>query len=110
MSDTLIRQAAHLMQEQAAAYGRLEAACAQLNTALVRGEPSVIESLTRAGEGELLKMRSRLLQLMSALTAFADARANSSEESRLSPETRELFESASGELLRVLQRKLFFVK
>src|SRR3954468_21210902 len=101
MSDTLIRQAAHLMQEQAAAYGRLEAACAQLNAALVRGEPSAIESLTRAGEGELLKMRSRLLQLMGALTAFADSRAKSPEGSQLSAETRELFESASGELLRV---------
>ena len=88
------------MQEQAAAYGRLDSACAQLSAALVRGEPSVVESLTRAGEGELLKMRSRLLQLMSALTAFADARAKSPENSKLSAETRELFESASGELLR----------
>lgn len=104
MSDTLIRQAAQLMLEQAAAYGRLDAACAQLNAALVRGEPSMIESLTRAGEGELLKMRSRLLQLMSALTAFADSRARSPEESKLTAETRGLFESASNDLLSAARR------
>lgn len=87
------------MQEQAAAYRRLDSACAQLSAALVRGEPSLIESLTRAGESELLKMRSRLLQLMSALTAFADSRARSQEDVKLAAETREQFESASSELL-----------
>ena len=61
----------------------------------------VVESLVRAGESELLKMRSRLLQLMSALTSFADSRARSPEGGKLTAETRELFESASGELLRV---------
>jgi hypothetical protein len=101
MSDSLIQQAARLMQEQSAAYQRLEAACAQLNGALVRGEPSSIESLTRAGESELLKMRSRLLQLMSTLTAFADARSKSPEATKLAAETRELFDSSSSELLRV---------
>jgi ATP-dependent Clp protease ATP-binding subunit ClpA len=100
MSDTLIQQAARLMQEQAAAYGRLNTACSQLGAALVRGEPSVIESLTRAGESEMLKMRSRLLQLMSTLTTFADARAKSPESSKLTAETRAMFESASGELTR----------
>lgn len=88
------------MQEQTAAYGRLEAASAQLGVALVRGEPSEIESMTRAGESELLKMRSRLLQLMSTLTAFADACAAAPETSKLTHETRAAFESASSELTR----------
>lgn len=101
MSDTLIQQVARLMQEQVAAYERLNTACAQLCGALVRGEPSLIESLTRAGESELLRMRSRLLQLMSALTAFSDSRAKSPDDNKLTVETRELFESASNELLRV---------
>jgi len=101
MSDTLIQQAARLMQEQVAAYQRLDGACVQLSAALVRGEPSIIESLTRAGESEMLKMRSRLLQLMSTLTAFADARATSPESNRLTPETRASFEKASTELMRV---------
>jgi hypothetical protein len=101
MSDTLIQQAARLMEEQAAAYKRLEASCSQLGAALVRGEPSVIESLTRAGESELLRMRSRLLQLMSTLTTFAEARARTPETSRLTAETRSLFESASSELTRI---------
>jgi hypothetical protein len=99
MSEALLRQAAQLMQEQAAAYRRLDAACNHLSAALVRGEPSVIESLTRAGESELLKMRSRLLQLMSVLTTFADSRARSSEGGKLAAETREIFEVASNELL-----------
>lgn len=89
------------MQEQRDAYARLDDACAQLNAALVRGEPSAIESLTRAGESEMLRMRSRLLQLMSTLTAFADSRAKSPENSKLTTETRQSFESASVDLLRV---------
>jgi ATP-dependent Clp protease ATP-binding subunit ClpA len=100
MSDTLIQQAARLMQEQTAAYRRLEAACSELGAALVQGEPSEIESMTRAGESELLKMRSRLLQLMGTLTAFADARTTSPETSKLTHETRATFEAASSELTR----------
>ena len=100
MSDELIQQAAKLMQEQAGAFARLDTACAHLSAALVSGEPRQIESLTRAGEGEMLKMRSRLLRLMSSLTAFADARAAKTEGGQLSAESRELFETASAELLR----------
>ncbi len=101
MSDELIQRAAKLMREQAAAYRQLDAACAQLGAALVRGEPSVVESLTRAGESELLRMRARLVEVMSALTAFADARASApAESSSIGAEARAMFESASGEMLR----------
>ena len=62
MLDELIQNAAKLMREQAAAYRRLDSACHQLAAALVSGQPETIESLTRAGEGELLKMRYRNLQ------------------------------------------------
>jgi hypothetical protein len=75
MSDELILQAAGLMTEQADAYGRLDAVCRQLAAALVRGEPPVVDSLTRAGESELLRMRSRLVRITLSLTSFADARA-----------------------------------
>lgn len=89
------------MREQAAAYRQLEVATGQLSAALVRGAPEAIESLTRAGEGELLRMRSRLLQIMSALTRFADARAAQSNEAlKIAPEARREFEEASSELMR----------
>ena len=88
------------MREQAAAYRQLDAACAQLSAALVRGEPSLIESVTGVGESELLRMRSRLVQIMSALTAFAEARAGAGGGGALSAETRATFESASSEMLR----------
>jgi hypothetical protein len=103
MLDDLIQNAAKLMEEQAAAYGRLDAACRQLVEALVDGKPEEIESLTRAGEGELLKMRVRLGQLMTALTAFADRRAEGDGEPALTPETRIAFRKASSELLRAAQ-------
>ncbi len=100
MADQLIQQAARLMQEQSAAYARLDAACGQVALALVRGEPGAVESLVREAEGELLKMRSRLVQLMSTLTTFSDLRARAPDGARLSAEGRALFESSSSELLR----------
>jgi hypothetical protein len=87
------------MTEQAAAYRRLDSACHQLTAALIKGQPETIESLTRAGEGELLKMRARLVQLMSALAAFADARAAGEKQATLSIETRTRFRDASRDLL-----------
>ena len=90
------------MREQAAAYRRLETATAQLSAALVRGAAGTIESLTRAGEGELLRMRSRLLQITAGLTAFAESRAQNSEKSgapALSSAARGEFETAAAELL-----------
>jgi hypothetical protein len=89
------------MREQAAAYRRLETAAAQLSAALVRGAADSIESLTRAGEGELLRMRSRLLQITAGLTAFAEARAQNAEKpgASLSASARGEFETAAAELL-----------
>ena len=103
MLDELIQNAAKLMREQAAAYRRLDSACHQLAAALVSGQPETIESLTRAGEGELLKMRARLVQMMSALASFADARTGTDRQVSLSTETRAAFRDASHELLEAAQ-------
>ena len=105
MQDDLINHAARLMREQAAAYERLQAAGAQLAASLVRGEPEVIESLARAGESELWRMRARLVELMSTLAAFADARRAATAASTpnengaaLDKQARDLFEQASNKL------------
>lgn len=99
MHDELIRKVAELMSEQSAAYARLESATEQLSAALVRGEPNTVESLTRAGESELLRMRAKLLEITSALTNFAENRAGQIEKSPLAAETREQFEAAAKKLL-----------
>lgn len=99
MTSQLIQKAAELMREQAGAYHRLDATSKQLAGALVNAGPEVIESLVRAGESELLRMRSRLVQIISALTAFADARAAAPESSLIEPTVRSAFEAASTELL-----------
>ncbi len=99
MLDQLIQNAAKLMREQATAYRRLDSACQQLCGALVGGLPDKIETLTRAGEGELLKMRVRLVELMTALSAFADRHAGNEGQPTLSQETRVAFREASSELL-----------
>jgi hypothetical protein len=104
MSDDLIRRAAELMREQAAAYARLEAATAQLGAALVGSTPEQIESLTRAGEVELLKMRARLVQVMAALGAFADARAQAATRPPVGREAREAFEAASNNLMQAARQ------
>jgi hypothetical protein len=104
MLDDLIQNAAKLMHEQAAAYGRLESACIQLGTVLVGGQPEAIESLTRAGEAEMLKMRVRLVQLMNALAVFADEHAGAAGQTTLGTETRIIFRDASSELLRVARK------
>jgi hypothetical protein len=99
MLDELVKHIAELMHEQAAAYRQLDIATTHLGTALVRGAPESIESLTRAADSTLLRMRSRLLQIMSALTKFADARASASGPVSLDPQTKRDFEAASKELL-----------
>ena len=102
MPDTHITRAAALMQEQAAAYARLDAACVHLTQVLVSGVPGQIESLTRAGESELMRMRSRLFEITKALSLFADARAAASDANRpapVTPEARAAFEAASASLL-----------
>lgn len=87
------------MTEQAVAYGRLTSAVTQLSVALVGGKPETIEALTRTGDSELLKMRSRLLQITAQLTNFADARARETEKSPLAAEARQQFETAAKSLL-----------
>ena len=99
MQDDLIRKVANLMTEQIESYSRLESATAQLTAALVRGETNSIESLTRAGEAELLRMRSRLLEITSALTNFAEIRAAQVEKSPLPTDVREKFEGSAKKLL-----------
>lgn len=99
MHDELIRKVAELMHEQTAAYARLESAAEQLSAALVRGEPKTIESLTRAGETELTRMRARLLEITSALTGFAESRARENEKSSLDSAAREQFEAAAKKIL-----------
>jgi ATP-dependent Clp protease ATP-binding subunit ClpA len=96
--ESLIRRAAELMSEQAAAYGSLERLVERLTEALVSGAAPQVESLTRAGESELNRMRARLVAVMTQLTAFADSRPEDPEQNRISPEARAAFESASNEL------------
>ncbi len=104
MQDDLIRKVAVLMSEQAAAYTRLESATNQLAGALLRGEPHTVEVLTRAGETELLRMRSRLLEITSALTNFAELRAAQTEKISLDGAAREQFEAAAKSLLEVARQ------
>jgi hypothetical protein len=99
MHDELIRKVTDLMNEQTAAYTRLKSATNLLSASLVRGEPESIESLTRAGESELLRMRSRLLEITSALTNFAELRAQENVKSTLELSLREQFDTAAKELL-----------
>lgn len=99
MHDELIRKVAELMNQQAEAYARLESATAQLSEALTRNEPSAIETLTRTGEAELLRMRSRLVEITSALTKFAEIRASESDKKPLDAQAREQFETAAKKLL-----------
>jgi len=99
MTDDLIYEAGRLMEEQVRDYGALDAACAQLAAALINGEHNAIESMTRAGEVALRQMRARLVRIIQALTAFADARADTAEHTPLSPEARARFEAASNALL-----------
>lgn len=99
MSEELVKTATRLMTEQTTDFARLEVACKHLSQALVTGEPTTIDSLTRAGEVELLRMRSRLVRIIQSLTAFAEARAAAPQTQKLTPDTRAAFESASKEML-----------
>ncbi len=87
------------MGEQTSAYSRLESATAQLSTVMMQGEPAAVETLSKAGEKELLKMRSRLLEITSALTEFAELRGRQTEKEPLNPEAREQFENSAKSLL-----------
>ena len=99
MQDELVRKVAKLMQEQAAAYGCLEAATKHLAAALARGASDSIESLTRTGDSELLRMRSRLLQITAALNSFAESRAANAQNAPIGAEAKNEFETAAKDLL-----------
>lgn len=99
MPDDFIQHAARLMREQANAYRQLNSATEMLAAALVNGAPALIASVTRAGESDLFKMRSRLVQIVSTLTAFSDQRAQSEQTIPISAEARSTFETASAELM-----------
>lgn len=99
MHDDLIQKVAGLMTEQLEAYARLESATAQLSAVLTKGDANSIESLTRAGESELLRMRSRLLEITSALTKFAEMRGGQTEKTPLATDVREQFEASAKKLL-----------
>ncbi len=87
------------MTDQHEAFARLELATAELSSAMVGGEPAVIESLARAGESELSRMRSILLKITSALTDFAEMRASQTEKLPLDPNIRNDFERSAKQLL-----------
>lgn len=99
MSSQLVYQAAKLMKEQAIAYRKLLMLCERLETVMAQGDLTQVEILTRAGEGELLSIRSRLTQLMSTLTEFAAARNAEANKASLGAEVRAEFETASNELI-----------
>jgi hypothetical protein len=99
MQDDLIQKIAKLMAEQSAAYTSLDSLTAHLISSLTKCEPGLIESLSRAGESELFRMRSRLLEITSLLTDFADIRAGQTDPATIGTETREQFEKAANALL-----------
>lgn len=101
MQDQLIQEVANLMSEQTASYKQLEAATKNLSVALTQGEPNKIENLTREGEKELLQMRSRLLDITSKLTKFAEIRAKQTENLPLEKKVREQFEESAKKLLEI---------
>lgn len=100
MQDDLIRKIAQLMTEQSAAYTSLDSLMNQLTTALTVCEPNNIEALSRAGETELMRMRSRLLDITSALTNFSEIRAHQTELLPIAADVREQFETAANELIK----------
>lgn len=97
--DGLVLQAAELMNQQAEAYDRLSTLTEQLAAALVQGAPAPVESATRLGESELLRLRARLAQIIAVLGRFADARAASPDRGPIATETRSEFERASARLM-----------
>ncbi len=87
------------MGEQTSAYIRLQLTADQLGTALVKGETDTIDSLSRSGETELMRMRARLLEIISALTEFSEMRADDPEKLPLEKFIREQFDTAAKQLI-----------
>lgn len=99
MQDELIRKIANMMVEQSSAYASLEALTVQLVMALTRCDAHEIETLSRAGESALFRMRSRLLEITGSLTEFAEVRANDPSPLSLGAEVRDTFESSANGLI-----------
>jgi methylphosphotriester-DNA--protein-cysteine methyltransferase len=99
MQDDLIRKVAGLMGEQSSAYNNLESATTQLSLVMARGETAMVEALSKAGEKELSRMRSRLLEITTALTEFAELRGRQTEKTPLDPQARDRFETSAKSLL-----------
>lgn len=99
MQDDLIRKIAELMAEQSAAYTSLRSLTTHLIAALTRCEPLTIDSLSRSGETELLRMRARLLDITSALAEFGQVRSREPESLPLNTEVREAFEAEANKLV-----------
>ena len=99
MQNELIKKIAGMMVEQSCAYSSLEALTVQLVSALTRCEPNEIENLSRAGETALFKLRSRLLEITTGLTEFAESRVRDAESPGLDADVRETFESAANGLI-----------
>jgi uncharacterized coiled-coil protein SlyX len=98
MQEEMIRTLSQLMAEQSAAYRSLESVTSQLAVALTRGEPSVIDPLTHAGEKELARMRARLLEITTRLTDFSRLRAQDKSGEPIGADIRDQFEQSSAEL------------
>lgn len=99
MQEDLIKKIANMMSEQAAAFTSLESLTKQLIAVLIRSEPHNIEFLSRAGETELMRMRSRLLEITTSLTTFSEINRQENFKSTISAEVREKFEAAANVLL-----------
>lgn len=97
--DSLLDVVSSTMDSQAEAYEALTATVQRLSSALVTGELSAIETLTRQGEKELTKMRALLLEIMTKLTRFAEERAAS--ESKLEQQIKERFEASAKQLIEI---------
>jgi hypothetical protein len=100
MEADLVKKIATLMKAQADAYAGLESLTNQLIAALTRSEPINIDSLSRAGESELFSMRSRLLEITTALSAFAECRAGNTGSLPLDAHARQQFEESANKLLK----------
>ena len=71
--------------------------------ALIRCEATSIESLSRAGETELRRMRSRLLEITTSLTSFSELNRRENAPQKIGAEIREQFETAANGLIAAAQ-------
>ncbi|NNE65153.1 MAG: hypothetical protein HKN33_01190 [Pyrinomonadaceae bacterium] len=85
------------MREQGEAYENLDAITRKLSTAMVQNDLPSIEKLTKRGESELTRMRSKLLDIMSSLTKFAEQRP--SENEKLDAQTKDAFDQCARDLI-----------